>query len=153
VYTFDEVCKILKQKSPFIFIDKVLEVEYDSRIVAIKNISGCEMFSTLHFPGNSVYPGILIIESVAQATAVLCHLSKTKGAVRGDTDESLFMALGGIQQFQFLSPARPGDTLEIEVLVRKLVGDLMIAGAEVRRGSDVIAKGQLSFGVVKSENS
>lgn len=145
--TFDRISRLLKQKVPFVFIDRILEYEQDKKIVALKNISGCEMFSSLHFPDSSVYPGILLVETVAQATAVLCHLSGGDDVV----EKSGFVALGGIQQFQFLKPARPGDCLIIQVDIIKKILDMVLVKAQIGVGEDIIACGQLSFGVIKSE--
>ncbi len=142
---FDKISKILRQKAPFIFIDRVLEIEPGKKIVALKNISGCEMFSSLHFPENALYPGILIIEAAAQAAAVLYSMSENP---IGDELYG-FIALGGIQQFQFIKPARPGDCLIIQVLTVKRIDDMTIVKAEIKVEDHIIAKGQLSFGTVK----
>lgn len=145
--TFDKISKILKQKSPFVFVDRVLEIEDGKSIVAIKNITASEMFAALHFPTTSIYPGILVIEAVAQTASVLCSYSE--GMI--DKDEDLFLALGGISRFSFINPARPGDTMKICVEIIKAVGSMVIVEALVTIEDKTIAKGQLSFGVGKNE--
>ena len=147
--SFDTVSKILKQKTPFVFIDRVLELEPNKKIVALKNISGCEMFSSLHFPQNAIYPGVLLIETVAQAAAVLFHVSIS----HAEDEPRNFVVLGGIQQFQFIKSVGPGDCLIIQVTPIKIIGNMAIVKAEIRVEDKIIAKGQLSFGVVKSDTA
>ena len=144
---FDEIRKILKQEVPFVFIDKVLTYEVGRTITCIKNVSGGEMFSSLHFPTRAVYPGVLLIESVAQTTAVLCQLSKKDN----DSDNTSYFALGGVQHFQFIKAVKPGDCLTIHVEILKKVYDMVIVKATVIVKEEIVACGQLSFGVMKDE--
>jgi len=145
--SYNEIQSLLKQKTPFIFVDKIIEHEKGKRIVSIKNITGSELFSALHFPDNPVYPGIFIIESIAQTTAILCSL-----AMEEDTgNQTQFLALGGIQRFNFYKPVRPGDTLRIEVDMIKLYREMAIVKAAVKADDILIAEGQMTFGAVKDE--
>jgi len=147
--SYNEIQTILKQKAPFIFVDKVIEHERGKRIVSLKNVTGNELFAALHFPGNSLYPGIFIIESVAQTAAILCSL-----AIEYDenvNDGIQFLALGGLQRFNFLKPVRPGDTLRIEVEALKLCQRMAIVKAYAKVENTLVAEGQLTFGVVKDE--
>jgi len=75
--SFEEVRKLVPQKYPFLFIDKVIELQKESRIVCLKNISGNEPFFAGHFPDFAIMPGVLIIEALAQALEV--KDSYTKG--------------------------------------------------------------------------
>lgn len=137
---------MLKQKTPFVFVDKILEYEKGKRIVAQKNVSGSEFFASLHFPGNPVYPGIFIIESVAQAASILCALEE------GTEEDVQFMALGGIQRFDFHKPARPGDVLRIEVNLVKMYKGMAIVKACVKADGEAVAEGQMTFGTVRENN-
>ena len=145
--TYNDIQLILKQQAPFIFVDRIVEHEKGKRIVSIKNVTGSELFSAFHFPQNPVYPGIFIIESIAQTTSILCSLVMEDD----DKDRSQFLALGGLQRFQFRNPARPGDTLRIEVKVVKMYKQMAVVQAEVKAGEVLVAEGQLSFGAVKNE--
>lgn len=144
---FDQIKKILAHKAPFIFIDRVTMLKENEEIECIKCISGNELFSGLHFPAYSIYPGIFVIEAAAQSAAVLCKLSSdfTKSIKQND-----LMALGGISNFNFFSAAKPGDTLIIHIEIIKSVADLAIVKAGIRVGDRLIAKGQMSFGVIKT---
>lgn len=144
--SFNEIAKLLNQKAPFVFVDKVLEIEKGKGIVAIKNISAGENFAALHFPGNPVYPGVYIIESVAQTASILFSYSQDEEK----EDENQFLALGGVQNFRFLQVVRPGDTMKIELEIVKAVLNMAITKATVKVEDKIIAEGQLSFGVVKN---
>ena len=101
--------RLLPHRFPFLLIDRVLEVDGD-HVVAIKNVSINEPFFAGHFPGQPVMPGVLILEAMAQAGAVL--------AIRGssfDPDKQVvyFMAL---DKAKFRRPVVPGDQLRIEVV-------------------------------------
>jgi len=141
---------ILKQKPPFIFVDKVIEHEIGKRIVAIKNVTGNEFFSAFHFPNNPIYPGIFIIEAIAQTTALLCAMNAEEGRKNNNNN---FMALGGVQHFRFLKPAKPGDTLIIEVEAVKLTEGMAVVKSSVRIEGELTAEGQLTFGTALGEAS
>ncbi len=145
--SYNEIQSLLKQKSPFIFVDKVIGHEKGKRIVSLKNVTGNELFSALHFPDNPVYPGIFIIESIAQTTAILCSLAMGED----EKDQIQFLALGGLQRFNFLNPVRPGDTLIIEVEAVKLLQQMAIVKAVAKVDDTLAAEGQLTFGAVKNE--
>jgi len=144
---YSEIQSILKQKTPFIFVDRVIEHEKGKRIVSIKNISGNELFSALHFPDNPVYPGVFIIESIAQTTAILCALAVEEN----ESSQMQFLALGGIQRFNFYKPVGPGDTLKIEVEAVKLYQQMAVVKAIVKLDETLVAEGQMTFGAVKNE--
>ncbi len=146
--SFDEIQSILKQKSPFIFVDRVIEHEKGKRIVSIKNVTGSEMFSSFHFPDNSVYPGIFIIESIAQTASILCSLAYEN---EPSNQQMQFLALGGMKRVNFYKPVRPGDTMRIEVEAVKLYQQMAIVKACVKVDDALIVEGQLIFGAVKNE--
>jgi len=144
--SYNEIQSLLKQKAPFIFVDRVIEHEKGKKIVSLKNVTGNEFFSAFHFPDNPVYPGVFIIESIAQTAAILCVL-----AMEEEKDQMQFLALGGLQRFNFLKPVRPGDTLRIEVEAVKLLQQMAIVKAAVKVEDTLIAEGQLTFGAVRNE--
>ena len=145
--SYNEIQSLLKQKTPFIFVDKVINHDKGKRIVSLKNVTGSEMFSALHFPDNPVYPGIFIIESVAQTTAILCSFAMEEN----ENNEIQFLALGGLQRFNFYKPVRPGATMRIEVETAKLLQQMAIVKAVVKVDDIMVAEGQMTFGAVKNE--
>jgi 3-hydroxyacyl-[acyl-carrier-protein] dehydratase len=125
----------------------VIEHNKGKKIVSLKNVTGNELFSAFHFPDDPVYPGIFIIESIAQTTAILCSLAMEED----EKDQIQFLALGGLQRFSFYKPVRPGDILRIEVTAVKLLHQMAIVKATARVDDILVAEGQLTFGAVKNE--
>jgi 3-hydroxyacyl-[acyl-carrier-protein] dehydratase len=112
-----EIMRILPHRYPFLLVDRVLEVDQDKRIVALKNVSINEPFFNGHFPGAPVMPGVLTIESMAQAGAILGLLER-----KADLSKSLVYFMG-IDEAKFRRPIVPGDQMRIvvEVLRRKAI--------------------------------
>ena len=126
-----EIMRILPHRYPFLLIDRVIEVDQDKRIVALKNVSINEPFFNGHFPGAPVMPGVLTIESMAQAGAILGLLDKN-----ADLTKSLVYFMG-IDEARFRRPIVPGDQMRIVVdvirrkaLVWKMKGEVYV-GAEL----------------------
>src|SRR5437764_4733919 len=110
-----EIMRILPHRYPFLLVDRVLEVDRDKRLVALKNVSINEPFFNGHFPGAPVMPGVLTIESMAQAGAILGLLEKD-----ADLTKTLVYFMG-IDEAKFRRPIVPGDQRRtgVEVIRRK----------------------------------
>ncbi len=105
-----EIRKILPHRYPFLLVDRVLDYEIHTRLTAIKNVSVNEPFFQGHFPARPVFPGVLILEAIAQASAIL--------ASRGlddVPDEDIIFLFAGIDKARFKRLVEPGDQLQIEV--------------------------------------
>jgi beta-hydroxyacyl-ACP dehydratase FabZ len=133
-----EIMRILPHRYPFLLVDRVLEADLDKRLVALKNVSINEPFFDGHFPGAPVMPGVLTIESMAQAGAILGLLA----AKNADLKNTL-VYLMGIDAARFRRPIVPGDQMRIvvEVLRRKSVVWKM--KGEVYVGSELAAEATL----------
>jgi 3-hydroxyacyl-[acyl-carrier-protein] dehydratase len=107
-----EIMAILPHRYPFLLIDRVIEIERKVRIVALKNVSANEPHFTGHFPDYPIMPGVLTIESMAQAGGALL-LTEYSLAEREET----MMVFTGIEEARFRRPVVPGDQLRIEVTV------------------------------------
>jgi 3-hydroxyacyl-[acyl-carrier-protein] dehydratase len=105
-----KILQTLPHRYPLILVDRVLEIEPGTRIVALKNVSMNEPYFMGHFPGYPVMPGVLIIEAMAQAAAILTYM--TLGAKHGDGTLFYF---AGIDAARFKRPVMPGDQLRLEV--------------------------------------
>ncbi|MCP0913172.1 MULTISPECIES: 3-hydroxyacyl-ACP dehydratase FabZ [Legionella] len=110
----NKVLKLLPHRYPFILVDKVLDYKEFDYLVAIKNVTINEPFFTGHFPGNPIMPGVLMLESLAQASAILSNLSRTAS----EGHEFLYF-FAGIDKARFKQVVTPGDQLRLEV---KLIG-------------------------------
>ncbi len=102
-----EIQKMLPHRYPFLFVDRVLELEPGKSIVGIKNVSMDEPFFQGHFPHRPIMPGVLIVEAMAQAAGVL--VSKTCG-----TDDNVVYFMS-VEKAKFRKPVVPGDQLRLEV--------------------------------------
>lgn len=106
----NEIVKYLPHRYPFLLVDRVLELEENQRVVAIKNVTVNEPFFPGHFPNHPVMPGVLIVEAMAQAAAVLSF--KSMGVM---PDENSLVLFAGIDNVRFKRPVTPGDQLVMEV--------------------------------------
>ena len=108
--TIEEIKEYLPHRYPFLLIDRVASFEKDKRIVAIKNVTVNEPFFPGHFPHVAVMPGVLIVEAMAQAAAVLSLKS-----MGHKNDGKWVYYFVGIDGARFKRPVTPGDQLSIEV--------------------------------------
>lgn len=108
--THEEIKQYLPHRYPFLLIDRITEFEEGKRIVAIKNVTANEPFFPGHFPHYAVMPGVLIVEAMAQAAAVLSLRS-----IGHKNDAKSVYYFVGIDGARFKRPVVPGDTLVIEV--------------------------------------
>ncbi|HEX4950888.1 MAG TPA: 3-hydroxyacyl-ACP dehydratase FabZ [Blastocatellia bacterium] len=107
-----EIQSLIPHRYPFLLIDRIIEIEPLKRIVAIKNVTTNEPFFQGHFPGAPVMPGVLIIEAMAQAGAVLLFREVPDR-------ENKLMYFASIEEARFRKPVTPGDQLRLEVEVIK----------------------------------
>jgi len=143
------IFKSLPHKYPFLFIDKIVEIGEDY-IIAQKNVSINEWFFEGHFPGNPVFPGVILIESVAQAAGVLFLSSFQE-------KENYLTLLLGVENFKFKKMVKPGDVLIIKVKkikLKKIGNDYFpFAYAQIFRDQEIVAEGNLNFALKRYENA
>lgn len=133
-----EILKILPHRYPFLLVDRVLEVDGDKRIVALKNVSINEPFFEGHFPGSPVMPGVLTIEAMAQVGAILGILHSNPEDIKNAV--VYFM---GIDEARFRRPIVPGDQLRIIVTVLRRKATVWKMRGEVWVGQDLAAEATL----------
>jgi 3-hydroxyacyl-[acyl-carrier-protein] dehydratase len=144
--SFEEIRKLVPQKYPFLFIDKVVEFQKESRIVCLKNISGNESFFVGHFPDFAIMPGVLILEALAQASIILFRKSFDADK---DKDKVFLLASANVR---FSKPVFPGDQLILEINTEKVVSNAAIVKGIARVGEKIVSKATLSFGVAEKES-
>ena len=106
--------KILPHRYPFLLVDRVIEATPGESLVAIKNVTVNEPFFDGHFPSNPVMPGVLIVEALAQAGALLVNVSQS---ANGESLANKYLYLAGIDKARFRRTVVPGDQLRLEAEV------------------------------------
>jgi len=133
-----QVLEFLPHRYPFLLVDRVLSCEPGKKLIAIKNVTINEPFFGGHFPHHPVMPGVLIIEALAQAAAILSF--KTIGA-RGD-DQSVYYFVG-IDKARFKKPVTAGDTLHLDVTLQRYVRGIWKFWTEAQVEGKVVAEAEL----------
>jgi 3-hydroxyacyl-[acyl-carrier-protein] dehydratase len=112
------IMNYLPHRFPFLLVDRVLslEIEPEKRVTAIKNVTISEPFFAGHFPGNPVMPGVLMIESMAQAAGMLAHLAAELEGRKGE-----LYYLVKVDNARFNKIVVPGDQLLLEVTQKRIV--------------------------------
>ena len=136
--TIEEIKEYLPHRYPFLLIDRIVVFEKDKRIVALMNVSVNEPFFPGHFPHYHVMPGVLIVEAMAQAAAVLSLKS-----LGHKNDGKWVYYFVGIDGARFKKPVTPGDTLLIEVEAGKSGRGIAKFRAVARVGEVVAAEAEL----------
>ena len=130
------IMEILPHRYPFLLVDRVVELEEERRIVALKNVTFNEPFFQGHFPGNPIMPGVLVVEAMAQAGAILLLHGRPES--RGK-----IVYFAGIDKAKFRRPVVPGDQLRLRVEVLKLRSRTCLMRGEALVGGSVVAEAEI----------
>lgn len=133
-----QILEHLPHRYPFLLVDRVLECVPGERIVALKNVTINEPFFPGHFPHHPVMPGVMIIEAMAQAAAILAF--RTLNDVPGDQHVVYFV---GIDEARFKSPVGPGDQLMLHARVERHLRGIWKFAAEARVGETLAAEAKM----------
>jgi 3-hydroxyacyl-[acyl-carrier-protein] dehydratase len=134
----NEILKHLPHRYPFLLIDRVVALEPDKNIVALKNVTINEPFFVGHFPYHPVMPGVLVVEAMAQAAAILTFRSNN----HLPDDKSIYYFVG-IDNARFKRPVSPGDQLMLHVSIVREARGLWKFQAEARVDANLAAEAQL----------
>jgi beta-hydroxyacyl-ACP dehydratase FabZ len=137
-----DIFKILPHRYPFLLVDKVIESDGCSRMVAVKNVTINEHFFEGHFPEHPVMPGVLVVESMAQVGVLLLFGSD-------ENRESKLVYFTGIDNCRFRQPVIPGDQLRIEITVIKQRGRYYKMKGEAFVEGTLVAEAELSCTVIE----
>lgn len=130
-----DITELLPHRKPFLFIDKVVSIEGSNKIVAQKKINKDDDYFKGHFPGNPIVPGVLIVESMAQASGIICAYN------HGEAQDIYF--LSSISNVRFRHPVFPGDTLIVKAEVLARFGQAVKTSVECVVNNTVVAEGEL----------
>jgi 3-hydroxyacyl-[acyl-carrier-protein] dehydratase len=128
----------LPHRYPFLMVDRVLEVEKNVRIRALKNVTINEPFFQGHFPGRPVMPGVMMLEALAQAAALLAFETMGNAA-----DENSVYYFVGIDGARFKRPVEPGDQLFLDVFMDRNKGGIYKFKARAMVGEELAVEAEL----------
>jgi len=139
-----QILKRLPHRYPILLVDRVLELSPGKRILALKNVTINEHFFVGHFPQRPVMPGVLMLEALAQAAALL-------GFVTHDItpDDKTVYYFAGIDGARFKRPVEPGDQLLLDVEVLRMKASVWKFKARARVGEDVAVEAELLMAIRK----
>jgi len=134
----NEVLQYLPHRYPFLLIDRVISCEAGKRIVALKNVTINEQFFVGHFPHHPIMPGVMIIEALAQAAAILSFRTMNHRA-----DDRVLYYFVGIDRARFKRPVLPGDALTLEASLVRRARNIWIFDSTARVGDAVATEAEL----------
>ena len=134
-----QVLRKLPHRYPFLLVDRVLELESGKRIRALKNVTMNEPFFGGHFPNRPVMPGVLMLEALAQAAAVLSF--ETLGE---EPDENTIYYFAGADAVRFKRPVEPGDQLVLDVTLDRMKAGIFKFTAAATVGGELAVEAQLT---------
>jgi 3-hydroxyacyl-[acyl-carrier-protein] dehydratase len=136
--TITEIMDFLPHRYPFLLVDRVVEMDGEQSGVGIKNVTASEPWFTGHFPNNPVFPGVLIIEAIAQVSAILVMQNAKDSGNPIETKLIYFMT---VDKVRFRHPVTPGDQMRIQVtqirrrgMAYKFRGERYVDGKLVAEG-------------------
>lgn len=132
-----EIMALLPHRYPFLLIDRVLDFTPGESLTAVKNVTINEPIFTGHFPGMPIFPGVLILEALAQATGILGFKTVTE---RSENELYLFAA---IDEARFKKPVMPGDQMILEVKFLKERRNLWKFYGEAKVDGQVVCTAEL----------
>jgi len=138
-----QIQEILPHRWPFLLVDKNIDLQPGEGAVGIKNVTSAEPCFQGHFPDHPIFPGVLIIEAMAQVGAVaVLYLPENRGKI------ALF---AGVDNLRFRGPVYPGDTLRLEVRFTKMRGPVGKGSARAIVEGKTVAEGELTFALIASD--
>jgi len=133
-----QILKMLPHRYPFLLVDRVLQLDKGKSIVALKNVTINEPFFNGHFPNRPVMPGVLMLEALAQAAALLSF--HTMDVV---PDENTIYYFAGIDGARFKRPVEPGDALTLMVELDRMKAGIFKFKAKAMVGAELAVEAEL----------
>ena len=146
IFNVVEIQKILPHRYPFLLLDRVIKLEQGKYIEGYKNVSISEPVFQGHFPDHPIYPGVMIIEGMAQAGGVLAFQSYTEAEQEDINNKVVYFM--SIDKAKFRSPVTPGDQLVYRLSVIKHRGAIWQLDAKAFVDEKLVAEAELKAMIV-----
>jgi len=140
-----EIQEILPHRYPFLLIDRVTEIEVNESLIGYKNVTIGDNVFQGHFPGHPIYPGVMILEGMAQAGGILAFKSMDMTKEEAATKVVYFMS---IDKAKFRAPVKPGDKLEYHLRVIKQKGAIWMLDAKAYVDGKLVSQAELKAMIV-----
>lgn len=140
-----EIQKILPHRFPFLLVDRVTELVKSESLTGYKNVTIGEQIFEGHFPGHPIYPGVMILEGMAQAGGILAFKSMDLSEEEAANKVVYFMSIDGAK---FRNPVRPGDRLEYQMKVVKHKGAIWILEGKAYVDDKLVSEAELKAMIV-----
>lgn len=137
-----DIMKYLPHRYPFLLVDRIIEMDQDETAIGIKNVTYNENFFQGHFPDHPVFPGVLLIEGMAQTAGALC-VSNLE-----DDQETSLVYFMGIDKARFRKPVMPGDQVHYHVRKIRNRGRVWRFAAEAKVNDKLVAEADISATIV-----
>ena len=137
--------KILPHRYPFLLVDRILDITPGEKVIAIKNVTRNEPFFNGHFPGHPIFPGVLIVESMAQAGGFLL-------LNRNEDPMGKLVYFTGINNVKFRKPVTPGDQMRLEIEITKRYKSTAKMKGKAYVQGKVVASAEMTAIIVDAEN-
>ena len=141
-----EIQKILPHRFPFLLVDRITDLEMGKSIEGFKNVTIGEHIFQGHFPGHPIYPGVMIVEGLAQAGGVLAFKSASEDEQEAVKDKVVYFM--SIDKCKFRSPVVPGDRLVYKLNVTKHRGNIWVLDAKAYVDEKLVCEAELKAMIV-----
>lgn len=144
ILNIEDILRFLPHRYPFLLVDRVLTLEPSRSIAALKNVTYNEEFFQGHFPEIRIMPGVLLVESLAQAGGILLFHSVPE-------PEKKFVLFSKIESVKFRRPVVPGDQIRLECELLKMKGGFCWLRGEARVDGDIAVEGEMMASLLNRE--
>ncbi len=141
-----EIQKIIPHRHPFLLVDRITKINANESLVGYKNVSISENIFNGHFPGHPIYPGVMILEGMAQAGGILAF--KSMGDMTEEEAANKVVYFMSIDKAKFRHPVKPGDRLEYRISVIKNKGAIWMLKGEAYVDDKLVSEAELKAMIV-----
>lgn len=141
-----EIQKIIPHRYPFLLLDRVTEIKENESLIGFKNVTIGDNVFQGHFPGHPIYPGVMILEGMAQAGGILAF--KSMGDMTEEQAANKVVYFMSIDKAKFRAPVKPGDRLEYRISVIKNKGQIWVLDGKAYVDNVLVSEAELKAMIV-----